>query len=385
MTLRRVEEAISIEDFRKMARARLPRAVFDFVDGGAADELTLKGNRAAFDRLSIVPRILTDVSAPDISSTFMGQEFPTPLVISPMGSCSLVRPDADLAIARAAATRGIPYTLSTMSSTSIETMARSVSGVLWFQLYVLKDRAFNEKLLQRAQENGYSALVLTLDLQAGGKREKDLRNGVSVPLRPSPGLAWSAIRKPGWLFRMMVHGSPQFENVRGYLGNTSAGLTIAARVGANLDAGFAWEDFDRMREMWRGKLIVKGVNHPDDAKELIRRGADGLWISNHGGRQLDGAIASIEALSNIRKAVPPQTPMLLDSGIRRGTDLMKLRAYGASLGAVGRAALYAAAMGPEGPARALDILLDELRLGLKLSGAPSFRNINDGLFGQPVR
>lgn len=360
-------------------RRKLPRPVFDFVDGGAGDELTLADNRASFDRLRIVPRILRDVSAPDLSTEFMGQALPTPLVISPMGSCALVHPKADIAIAKAAAARGIPYTLSTMSTSGMEAMARAVDGPLWFQLYVLKDLAFNETLIERATANGYETLVVTVDLQAGGKREKDLRNGISIPLRPSFRHLWQGMTHPGWAMRFVKAGTPQFENVRGYLGDSSAGLTIAALVGANLHAGFDWSLFDRIRQKWRGRLVVKGVNHPDDATELVRRGADGLWVSNHGGRQLDGAISSIDALARIREAVGPAVPLMLDSGIRRGTDLMKARARGASLGAVGRAVLFGAASGEDGPGRALDILLDEIRLGLKLSGCPDFRRIDRSL------
>lgn len=359
-----------------MARAVLPRSVFDFVDGGAGDELTLAANRDAFDRLRIVPRILRDVSAPDLSTRFAGEALPTPLVIAPMGSCALVRPGADIAIARAAATRGIPYTLSTMSTTSLEAMARAVDGPLWFQLYVLKDLAFNETLMERAAAHGYGTLVVTVDLQAGGKREKDLRNGISIPLRWSVRHLWEGVRRPGWSLRLLSAGMPRFENVRGYLGDTSAGLTIAALVGANLHAGFDWTLFDRLRDKWKGRLVIKGVNHPDDAAELVRRGADGLWVSNHGGRQLDGAIASIDALDGIRQAVGPSVPLMIDSGIRRGTDVLKARAMGAAVGAVGRAALFGAALGEGGAARALDIMLDEIRLGLKLSGSPDFLGID---------
>jgi len=369
----------SIGDLRNAAYRMLPRSVFDFIDGGAGDELTLADNRDAFDRIRIVPRVLRDVSEPDLSTNFMGLLLPTPLVVAPMGSCALVHPKADIAIAKSAAARGIPYTLSTMSTTSIEAMARAVEGPLWFQLYVLKDLAFNETLIKRAASNGYDTLVITVDLQAGGKREKDLRNGISIPVRPSLRHLWQGLSHPGWTLRFLGAGTPQFENVRGYLGDKSAGLTIAALVGANLHAGFDWTLFDRLREHWRGKLVVKGVNHPDDAAELVRRGADGLWVSNHGGRQLDGAIASIDALARIRAAVGPDVPLMIDSGIRRGTDLMKARAHGASLGAVGRAALYGAAAGVEGPGRALDILLDELRLGLKLSGHPNFSGLEMSL------
>jgi L-lactate dehydrogenase (cytochrome)/(S)-mandelate dehydrogenase len=369
----------SIADLRAMARRRVPKSVFEFIDGGAGDELTLADNRAGFDRLRIVPRILTDVSNPDLSSVFLGQRLAAPLVIAPMGSCMLVHPDADIAIARAATARGLPYTLSTMATTSLETMARRVDGPLWFQLYVLKDLDFNEKLIRRARENGYSTLIITVDLQAGGKREKDLANGISIPLRPSLKHLREGMMRPGWTYRLLLGGMPQFENVRGYLGDKSAGLTIAARVGANLHAGFDWAYFSRLRDLWPGSLVVKGVNHPDDARELIRRGADALWVSNHGGRQLDGAIASIDALAGIRAAVGPSVDLMIDSGIRRGTDLIKAKALGAGAGAIGRAVLYGASAGEAGARRAIDILLEELKLGLKLAGQPRFADVDAGL------
>ncbi|MET3581485.1 isopentenyl diphosphate isomerase/L-lactate dehydrogenase-like FMN-dependent dehydrogenase [Mesorhizobium robiniae] len=246
----------------------------------------------------------------------------------------------DLANGRTAAARGIPYTLSTMATTSIERMARAVQGPLWFQLYVLKDFEFNRQLVRRAEETGYSTLVVTVDLQAGGKREKDLRNGISIPLRPSPHHFWEGLAHPGWSLRLLRGGLPQFENIGGYLGDTSAGLTIAARVGANLHAGFDWDDFRRIRDWWKGRLLVKGVLHAGDAACLVAAGADGIWVSNHGGRQLDGAISSVDALPAVRHALGSEVPILIDSGIRTGMDVIKAGASGASAAAIGRAALF---------------------------------------------
>ncbi|TIO75058.1 MAG: alpha-hydroxy-acid oxidizing protein [Mesorhizobium sp.] len=375
----RLDRNLSVEDFRQLARRRLPKSVFEFVDGGAGQELTLRDNRAGFERIRLLPRVLTDVSRPDLTTTLWSKTYPTPLVISPMGSCALVRPGADIAIATAAAARGIPYTLSTMATTGIGRMARAVQGPLWFQLYVLKDFDFNRRLVRQAEEFGYSALVVTVDLQTGGKREKDLRNGISIPLRPSPRHLIEGIAHPGWSLRLLRDGFPQFENVRGYLGDTSAGLTIAARVGRNLHAGFDWNDFRTIRDWWKGPLIVKGVLHPGDAAGLIAEGADGIWVSNHGGRQLDGAVSSIDAITTVRDAVGGRAPILIDSGIRTGMDVIKAKARGAAAAAIGRAALFGAVEGRAGVERVLDVLLDEIATGLKLCGVPSFQQVGPDL------
>ena len=382
--MRRLDRCVSVEDFRRRARRHLPKSVFEFVDGGAGQELTLRDNRAAFERVSLLPRVLTDVSGTDLSTTMWSTTYPTPLAISPMGSCALVRPDADIAIAAAAAARGVPYTLSTMATTGLERMARTVDGPLWFQLYVLKDFHFNRRLVQMAQQLGYSALVVTVDLQAGGRREKDLRNGISIPLRLSGRHLFEALAHPAWALRLLGGGFPQFENVQGYLGDTSAGLTIAARVGGNLHAGFDWSDFRTIRDWWKGRLIVKGVMHPDDAAGLVAAGADGIWVSNHGGRQLDGAASSFDAIEAIHRAVGDQVPILLDSGVRTGMDVIKAKARGAAVCAIGRAALFGAAEGRPGVERVLDILLEEIAVGLKLCGAPGFGAVGPQLIA-PAR
>jgi len=371
----RLARYLSINDFRHAARRRLPRAVFDFIDGGAEDELTLRDNRHAFERIRLMPRVLNDVSAPQIASDLLGTSVQAPLVVAPMGSCMLAWPQADIALARAAHAHGIIYTLSTMSTTSIERMARAVQGALWFQLYVLKDHDFNLQLIDRAQAHGYGALVVTVDLPAGGKREKDYRNGISIPLRPSWSLLRDGITHPAWAWQLLRGGLPQFENVAGYGGMADNGLPIAARVGQSLDDAFNWNKLARMRERWKGRLLVKGVEHPEDAQRLVAMGVDGIWISNHGGRQLDGAIATADALPLMAQAVPG-TPLIIDSGVRRGVDVLKARALGASGVAVGRAALYGAAVaGEAGAYRALQILIDELKLSMKLAGAASLTEL----------
>lgn len=369
---RGLQRALSIHDLRQLARRRLPRTVFDFIDGGAEDELTLADNRRAFERVKLTPRILTDVSAPVIQTEIAGTQVKAPIVVAPMGSCMLAWPQADIAIARAAAAHGIPYTLSTMSTTSIERMADAVQGELWFQLYVLKDHAFNDQLIERAAAAGYGTLVVAVDLQSGGKRERDLRNGVSIPIRMTLRHILEGITHPHWSWKLLQGGFPDFENVRGYMGNTNADLTISARVGESLDSSFDWDGLARLRERWKGKLMVKGVLHPMDAQRAVSTGVDGLWVSNHGGRQLDGAVASADALPGVAAVVGHKVPLIIDSGVRRGVDILKARAMGAQAVAVGRSVLYGAAVGGEaGAYRALDILIQELRLAMKLAGIPS--------------
>lgn len=382
---RRLAEALSIADLRAMAKRRLPRSVFDFIDGGAEDEITLADNRAAFERVRLVPRVLEDVSAPDLRTDIVGTPAGAPLLVAPMGSCMLGWPEADIAIARAAASMGLPYTLSTMSTTSIERMRAAVDGTLWFQLYVLKDHGFNDKLVERASTAGYETLVVTVDLPAGGKRERDLRNGIQVPMRLDWRHVIAALTHPHWAWQMVRAGLPEFENVRGYMGNEGAGLTIAARVGQSLDAGYGWNDLARLRDRWRGRLLVKGVEHPADAERLVSLGIDGIWVSNHGGRQLDGAIATIDALPAVAHAVAGRVPLIIDSGVRRGVDILKARALGAQAVAVGRAALWGACAGGEaGARRALGILLEELTLAMKLSGTPNLAAASSSLLVSPA-
>lgn len=367
----RLAAALSIADLRAIARRRLPRSVFEFIDGGAEDELTLADNRAAFERVRLRPRVLQDVRAPDTRCEIVGTPAAAPVVVAPMGSCMLGWPEADLAIARAAAAHGLPYTLSTMATTGLDRLRRGFDGRLWFQLYVLKDTHANETLVQRAEAAGCEALVVTLDLPAGGKRERDLRNGISVPLRPRPRQLWEGLTHPRWSLRMLRGGWPVFENVRGLM-DDRGGLTIAAQVGRHLDAGWDWAQLARLRERWRGRLHVKGVLHPADADRLASLGVDAIWVSNHGGRQLDGALASLDALPPIADVVRGRCALLLDSGVRRGIDVLKARALGADAVAVGRAALWGACAGGEaGARRAFEILLGELRLAMTLAGVPS--------------
>ncbi|MEZ5661159.1 MAG: alpha-hydroxy acid oxidase [Burkholderiaceae bacterium] len=380
-----LRRAQSIDDLRRIARRRLPRAIFEFIDGGAEDEITLSANRRDFEAISLLPRVLVDVDAPELATMILGRPAGAPLIISPMGSCSLVWPDADLAIARAAKAMNIPHTLSTMASSTIERLAEQVGGRLWFQLYVLRDMAFNLRLLDRARDAGYEALVITVDLAVGGKRERDLRNGITIPLKPSLRLALDTLRHPRWLAHLATHGSPRYDNVRELFDADQSGLTIAAMVGRNLDAGFDWDDLARLRDRWPNKLVIKGVQRADDAQRLLALGADAIWVSNHGGRQLDGAASSISSVAAIADALDGRAEVFVDSGVRRGMDMLRARTLGAQAVAIGRPALFGAACGGDPGARhALGILTDELRRAMQLSGVARLTDADQSLLAPQV-
>jgi isopentenyl diphosphate isomerase/L-lactate dehydrogenase-like FMN-dependent dehydrogenase len=376
----RLQQAHSIEDLRRLARRRLPRGVFDFFDGGAEDETTLRANREGFERIRLRPRLLVDVQQPDLSTTLLGARAAAPIVIAPTGAIGAGWPDADVAIAKVAARLGIPYTLSTAATNTIEEIAQQAGGRLWFQLYVLRDAAFRDKLVQRAAAAGYEGLVVTVDLPVAGKRERDLRNRFTVPLRAN----WTTVRDfashPAWCWQMLRHGQPRFGNLHGYEGATDARAAIAAKVAQSLDASFDWAALQRLRDAWRGKLLVKGVARGEDAARLAGLGVDAVWASNHGGRQLDGAIASADALPEIAQAVGGRVPILVDSGVRRGVDIVKAVALGAQAVAIGRATLYGAAAGGEaGAERALAILTEELGRAMQLCGTPRIADIGPEL------
>jgi (S)-mandelate dehydrogenase len=375
-----IDQAHSIEELRRRARRRLPRGVFDFFDGGADDETTLLANRQAFDSIRLRPHVLRNVQQPDLSTQILGLPAAAPIVIAPTGATGIGWPDADIAIARAAARLGIPYALSTAATASIENVATLAGGRLWFQLYILRDFAFTLGLLERAASADYEALVVTLDMATGGKRERDIRNGFTVPLVPRLRTALDFAAHPAWCLQMLRHGQPSFENLRGFGGASHGGMSIAARAGQNLDASFDWDALQRIRDKWPRKLLVKGVSRAEDAVRLAAMGLDGIWVSNHGGRQLDGSIASADALPEVVGAVSGRIPVLVDSGVRRGADIVKAIALGAQAVAIGRATLYGvAAAGEAGAQRAVTILTDELRRAMQLCGTPTIPEINSGL------
>lgn len=376
-----LSRAYNIDDLRRLARRRLPRMVFDYYDGGAEDEVSLRGNRAAFERLRFAPKVLRDVSRVNTGCEILGGAAKSPFVIAPTGGVGFSWPDGDVALARAAKAFGIPCTLSTATTATVEHIAEQAGGRLWFQLYVLYDREFTAKLVARAAAAGCEALVITADLPTGGKRERDFRNHFEVPFRPGPTHVLQACTKLHWSWNVLTRGVPAFENLRGLAppGAASA-AAIASSVGRDMDASLSFEHVARLRDTWKGKLLVKGVARADDAERLIRAGVDGLWLSNHGGRQLDGAAAPIDLLPSVAAAVGGRVPVLLDSGVWRGADALKARALGAQAVAVGRATLFGvAAAGEPGARRALEILTSELVRTMQLCGAASIAEINSDL------
>ncbi len=372
----------NIDDLRRLARRRLPRIVFDFFDGGAEDEVTLRANRTAFERLRFAPRVLRDVARVDPSTEILGGQSKYPLVVAPTGAIGMGWPGADLAIARSAAACGIPYTLSTTATATIEEIADKAPGRLWFQLYVLYDREFTDGLVARARAAGYEALVVTVDLPVGGKRERDTHNGFVLPFKPGWRELLAGLTHPSWAWRIVAAGGiPELVNLRGFERRSRAGMiATSSSVGQQLDASLDERGLARLRDLWQGKLIVKGVARPEDAERAVALGADAVWLSNHGGRQLDGAITALEALPAVAKALAGKVPVLIDGGVRRGSDAVKARALGAQAVAVGRPTLYgASAAGEAGARRALAILTDEIERTLRLCGARSMAEVGPDL------
>ena len=376
-TRRVLREARSVEDLRRAARARLPRAVFEFIDGGAEEESTLRANRAAFERWQFLPRVMVGVAAIDTACEIAGAAAQLPIVIAPTGAPAFAWPRADVAIARAAAQFGIPDTLSSSATCSLEDVAREAGGRLWFQPYILRDRPFFDRLIDRAEAAGYEALVVTVDMPTGGNRERDFRNDFGIPFRWTARNVADFASHPGWALQMLRHGVPRLENLIG-LDRSGPDISGAASsVGRNYDPDFDWRGFEAIRRRWPRRLLVKGILHPGDAARAIELGAQGIVVSNHGGRQLDGAIASLDALPPIVAAVGGRAPVLLDGGVRRGADIVKALALGARAVMIGRATLYgAAAAGEAGARRALEILIDELTRTMRLCGIRSIAEID---------
>jgi (S)-mandelate dehydrogenase len=376
----KLARAVNIADLRRMAQARLPRSVFDFFDGGAEDETTLRGNREAFERVRLRPRVLVDVHAVDTSVELLGARSALPMAIAPTGAIGAGRHDADLMIARAARAAGIPYSLATPATNSIEEIAEQAQGRLWFQLYLLKNRDFRMQLVRQAAAAGYEALLVTVDLTTGGKRERDLRNDFAAPFVPNWRNSRDVPFKPAWLLGMARHGVPQMKNLAGMLTKPPRLTDVAASVGRELDASFSWDDLKALRDAWKGKLVLKGIVHPADAERAAAAGCDGVVVSNHGGRQLDGAIATADALPAVARAAGAKLTVLVDGGVRRGVDLLKARALGAHGVLTGRATLFGVMAGGEaGATRAIEILAGEYQRAMMLCGVARTADITADL------
>jgi len=380
LAAQRVLRAWNIEDLRGMAKRRLPRAIFDFFDGAAEDEITLRANRAAFERVRLAPKVLAGVARIDTSAMILGARSGLPIAIGPTGGIGFGWPFADVGVARAAAAAGIPYTLSTMATASIERIAREAGGRLWFQAYIFRQRDMTLGLVERAKAFGYEALMVTVDVPVGGKRERDFRNDFAIRFRFTPRNVVDFATRPWWVLAILRHGMPVLENVVGLAPEAKSTAEIASSVGQFWDADFDWNGLKEMRDRWPGKMLVKGVLRADDAARLASIGVDAVVVSNHGGRQLDGAVAGLDALPPIVRAVKSRMSVLVDGGVRRGVDVVKALALGAEGVMLGRATLYGAcAAGEAGAARALHILGDELVRAMQLSGVRSVGEIGPDL------
>ena len=376
-------QAQSIEDLRRAARRRLPRAIFDFFDGGAEDEVTLAANLAAYTRLRLAPHVLVNVSQVQTQADVVGGSSSLPLAVAPTGAVGYGRPGGDIAIARAAAAAGVPYTLSTSATASIEQIADAAPGRLWFQAYILRNRDLLDALIARALAAGYEALMITVDLPVGGKRERDARNHLSFPFRYTARNLTDFASRPAWAMAVLRHGLPVMENLKGLEAPSASATRLASSVGRSYDPSFDWARLQAIRDAWPRKLIVKGILRADDAERLAALGCDAVVVSNHGGRQLDGAAATLDALPGVVRAVGGRVPVLVDGGVRRGADLLKARALGAQAVLVGRATLWGAVAGGQpGAERALEILRDELQRTMQLCGVCDVAGIGADLLFQ---
>jgi (S)-mandelate dehydrogenase len=389
MRLNQIRQAYTIEDLRLAAKNRLPRGVFDFYDGAAEDEDTLKNNLLAFKTQRWRPHVLRDVSQVDPSGSIFDVGIGLPLAIGPTGGAGFGHPMADLALAKAAAQFNIPYCLSTSATTSIETIAEHASGRLWFQAYVLSDQVHFWKLQERVLSAGYEALMITVDLAVGGKRVKDHHNHFSLPFRLSDRNLMDMLSRPRWLLGMMKHGFPVMENMVGASALKASPMKslsgLGSSVGKNYDPSFDFERLKEVRQRWPKKLIVKGVQRGDDAAKLVDLGVDLIVVSNHGGRQLDGAQASLEVLPEVLASVAGRVPVWVDGGIRHGGDIAKALSLGASGALSGRATLYGAvAAGHEGAHQALSILSDEFLRTMQLCGVCRVKDFQRDLLQKQI-
>ena len=362
--------ALNIDELRLRARRRLPRAVFDFIDGAAEDEVTLRRNRAAFGRHALVPRVGIDVSSVDLATSVLGERLPAPLVLAPTGLCGMATSRGEIATARAATDAGIRWAASCLSSVTLEEIASEAPGEHWFQLYVWKDRGVTQKLIERAAGSGYRVLVVTLDVPVLGQRERDVRSGATIPPRVTLRNAIDTLRCPRWLWTIWRGPRVTFANVTPADGSVSLKpFALSPFVNSLFDPAVTWKDLEWIRRLWKGPLAVKGVMSAQDARLSVEHGADAVIVSNHGGRQLDDAPGSLEVLPEIAEAIGSRVEVLFDGGIRRGADMAKALALGARACMIGRPYLYGlAAAGQAGVADAIRILLGELRRAMALMG-----------------
>jgi L-lactate dehydrogenase (cytochrome) len=364
-----------LEDLRREARRRLPRPVFGYVDGGSDDEVTLRANRAALRRWRFRPRVLRDVGEPDLRVSVLGSAFAAPIGLAPTGFTRLIHQAGEGAVARAAASRGLPYCLSTVGTTSIEEVAATGHGDLWFQLYVLRDRDIARELVERAAKSGYRALEITVDTPVSGRRTRDLRNGLTMPPRLTPRAMLGIAARPGYWVSMLRGPALRYASFSPPA--PDSGTTIADII-SMFDPGLTWDDLDGIREIWPGPLLLKGPLGPADAARAAAAGIDGIHLSNHGGRQLDRCVPAIDLVRPAREAVGDGVAIVADSGIRHGADVAVALARGADLCMVGRGYLYGlGAAGQPGVEHAIDLLVAQLRRTMQLLGVTTIAELRE--------
>src|SRR4051794_20707968 len=365
-----------IDDLRQVARRRVPRAFFDYADRGSYSEQTLRANRDDLLRLKLRQRVLVDVSARDLSTTIIGEPASLPFSLGPIGLCGMQHGDGEILSARAAQAAGIPFTLSTMSICSIEDVAAAVEKPFWFQLYVMRDRGFVRALIERAIAAKCSALVLTLDLQVLGQRHADVKNGMTVPPEIRIRNVLDVMTKPAWALGVLRGKRRNFGNISGHVRGMESVNSLAGWIAGQFDPALSWKDVEWVRSLWPGKLILKGVLDVEDARLAAKTGAAALVVSNHGGRQLDGAPSAISALPKIADAVGGEIEVMFDGGIRSGQDLLRALALGARSCLIGRAYIYGlGALGEIGVARAIEFIRRELNVTMALCGVNNVREI----------
>lgn len=379
--LRRLRSAANLDDLRDIARRRLPGGVFDYVDGGAEDEITYRRNQADLRRLEFVPSVLRDVTSVDTSAVLLGRPAPLPLILAPTGFTRIVCPPGELAAARAAARKNIPYALSTLSTRSIEEVAGVSGGRKWFQVYVWKDRGLVKDMIGRAAESGYEALCITVDLAVPGRRERDVRRGFELPPKLGWAMALEGMVRPSWTWRFLRSEPITFANVTGlrdYDGSTA--VQLADLVNDQFDPSLSWADMEWFRSLWPGPLLIKGIQSAADARLAAEHGADAIAVSNHGGRQLDYAPTPAGVMEEIAEAVGDSVEIIFDGGVRRGSDILKALALGARAVMVGRPYLYGLGAGGErGVEWVIDFFAEGMARSMALAGVRSLEEVGRGL------
>ena len=379
-----IRTATCIEDLRQAARRKVPRAFFDYAEAGSYSQETLRANREDLERIKLRQRVLVDVSQRDLSTTIIGEKASLPLALAPIGLCGMQHGDGEILACRAAQAAGIPFTLSTMSICAIEDVARAVAAPFWFQLYVMKDRGFIRALIERASAAKCSALVLTLDLQVLGQRHCDIRNGMTVPPQLKLGNILDIATKPAWALSILRGQRKTFGNLAGHVRGMENVNSLAQWIAGQFDPALSWKDVEWVRGLWPGKLILKGVLDVEDARIAAKTGASALVVSNHGGRQLDGAPSSISALPRVVEAVGEQIEVMFDGGIRSGQDVLRALAHGARACMIGRSYIYGlGAGGKAGVAKAIEILAKELDVTMALCGVKSVHEIDRSVIARP--